>query len=247
MKRELKVFKENHCFTKDEIKNDFQNFIRWNYIETDEKMSESYRNSMQHLFTKFIDVLENTHLPIISDDWWYYDYRVMNDGIKLTLNYCNELEIEDENEEHWGTTSRENLTLLYVKCDYLNVKEFADIHHVTDTTVRQWIRRGKLRTAKKIGRDWLIPSITEKPKRGFTNVSYYWNHLPKEIEKNFPFLKGYSALYIFQKEDDKTYYDCILGYPGQSDRTKVTLSTVEREKLEITLISADFLEEIEES
>jgi excisionase family DNA binding protein len=139
-------------------------------------------------------------------------------------------------------TSTKNFTLLDIKCDYLKVSQFAEIHNVTETTVRQWIRRGKLRTVKKVGRDWLIPSIAEKPSRGFRSVSYYWTLLPKEIEDQFPFLKNFNCIYIFQNKDNKTVFDCILGYSGANNRKKFSLTSSEREKLELELIGNDLIE-----
>jgi len=124
-----------------------------------------------------------------------------------------------------------------VKCDYFTVEQYATIHQVTPTTVRQWIRRGKLRTAQKAGRDWLIPAIADKPTRGFKSVTYTWDRLPKEIEETYPFLKGFDCVYIYQDEEQKTRFNCIIGYPGQSNRTKISLSLKEREKFELDLIS----------
>lgn len=122
------------------------------------------------------------------------------------------------------------------------MSQFAELHNVTETTVRQWIRRGKLRTAKKVGRDWIIPSIAEKPSRGFKSVSYHWTILPKLIEDQFPYLKNYNCIYIFQNKDEKTLFDCILGYPGAKNRKKLLLISSEREKLELELIGNDLIE-----
>src|SRR5690625_4343364 len=108
------------------------------------------------------------------------------------------------------------------------------MHDVTATTVRQWIRRGKLRTAKKVGRDWLIPSITERPSRGFTNGYYHWLGLPNELKVKFPFLIEYNSIYIPQNEDEKSLFDCYL--KGQHSNKQITLSNNEREKLEVALI-----------
>ena len=41
----------------------------------------------------------------------------------------------------------------------ITVSEFAELHGVQSVTVRQWIRRGKLRAIKKQGRDWLIADL----------------------------------------------------------------------------------------
>lgn len=196
---------------------------------------------MFELFDKFNDALDKAHLPVLHDDWWYYDFNLTNDGIELNLYYCNEIEINKDGDLS-GTSATQEFTLLNIKCDYLSVGQFAELHNVTDTTVRQWIRRGKLRTVKKIGRDWIIPSIAEKPTRGFKNVSYHWTFLPLEITEQFPYLKGFNNIYILQNVIEKAKFDCILGYPGSKNRKKFILEAAEREKLELVLIGNGLIE-----
>lgn len=43
----------------------------------------------------------------------------------------------------------------------LTIKEYANLHGVTDATVRQKILRGNLPQAYKIGSTWAIPADTE--------------------------------------------------------------------------------------
>ena len=51
--------------------------------------------------------------------------------------------------------------------EYYTVQEAAQILHVNERTVREWIKNGKL-VGKKLGRRWLIPEsevdqVPEKP------------------------------------------------------------------------------------
>lgn len=86
------------------------------------------------------------------------------------MNLCQADEIEAENGEISGLTSTVEHTLITVECDYLTVEQYDSMLGIEPVTVRQWIRRGKLRHAKKNGRDWLIPDTEDKPQRGFTSV-----------------------------------------------------------------------------
>ncbi|MFK2827160.1 helix-turn-helix domain-containing protein [Bacillus sp. B190/17] len=245
MQSKLEVFKAEHCFTKKDIQESFSDYVKNNYLEvTDQQFTENYHKNILRLCERFQETLDNSLLPELTDDWWYYDFDLKNDGIELNLYYCNELEL-DENGELSGTTATQGFTLLNIKCDYLSVGQFAELHNVTDTTVRQWIRRGKLRTAKKVGRDWLIPSIAEKPTRGFKNVAYHWHFLPQSLSEQFCYLKDYNSIYIFQSKDNKAEFECIFGYPGTNNRSKVILTATEREKLELALIGSDLVEVIE--
>lgn len=90
----------------------------------------------------------------------------------MELNLCQADEIEVENDEISSMTSTIEHTLIRVECDYLTIEQYASMLGIEPVTVRQWIRRGKLRHAKKNGRDWLIPNTEDKPRRGFTCVQY---------------------------------------------------------------------------
>lgn len=84
----------------------------------------------------------------------------------------------------------------------MTVTEYAEMNSVTETTVRQWIRRGKLRRAKKQGRDWIIPSIYERPIRGFVNVIYFIGNLPNNIINKYPFLEDFTQVAVCQKKEN---------------------------------------------
>ncbi|MHA0856329.1 helix-turn-helix domain-containing protein [Paenibacillus sp. CMAA1364] len=239
MKEHLALFKDTHCFNKAQVQLAFKNYMEINVLDPEEHYPEPYRSKLIDLCERFQNALDNCSLPQLTDDWWFYDYERINDGIDLRLYFCEEFDIDENGMESMIFT--EGFTLLSVKCDYVNVEQFATINNVTEITVRQWIRRGKLRTAKKVGRDWLIPSIAVKPVRGFSPASYYWDQLPMVLSDSFPFLIGYKCIYIFQNEQVKQQFDCILGYPGQNDRMKTTLTTTEREKLELALISSSVI------
>lgn len=150
-------------------------------------------------------------------------------------------EIYKDDEVSSATFSDEYI-LLSVKSDYMTVSEFAKLYNVTDITVRQWIRRGKIRSAKKQGRDWIIPDIADKPKRGFQDVTYMWKELTSEIEDKYPFLKEYNNMFIFQNKEDKGLYDVILSNYKTRIREKIQISNIKREQLELELISSGLVE-----
>lgn len=236
MNKNLEVFRQELCFNKKQIQNFFEQFIEHHRTSKKEEYSEQYRQCLLELCDRFKIALDRCKLPMLKEDWWFYDYEQINDGIELYLSLCEDFELDEEGDISTMTAS-ERFILLSVKCDYLTVEQYAQVHRVIPTTVRQWIRRGKLRTAKKTGRDWLIPSIADKPTRGFESVTYIWDSPPVSIESDFPFLKGYNCIYIHQDKTEKAKFHCIMGYPGAENREKITLSIQEREKLELALIA----------
>ena len=240
MKKE-EIFKDFYSQTKEEIIEEFKSHYNY-YKESDdlEEQSKEHKEKYLKLCEKFLNKLEELNLPKLTDDWWCYSYILKIDSIDLGLTLCTDLEVEDD--EVSGATFSDEYILLSVKSDYMTVSEFAKLYNVKDITVRQWIRRGKIRSAKKEGRDWLIPDIADKPKRGFQDVTYMWKELTQEILSKYPFLKGYNHMFIFQDEDDKGLYDLILSNYGNKIREKIQISNTKREQLELDLISSGLVE-----
>ena len=236
-----KIFKEYYSQTKEEIIEEFKSHYRY-YQENDgiEEQSKEKKEKYLKLCKKFLNQLEKLKLPRLTDDWWCYSYILKNDSIDLGLCFCEELKVEDG--EISEATFANEFILLSVKCDYMTVAEYAKLYNVSEITVRQWIRRGKIRSAKKQGRDWIIPDIADKPKRGFETANYCWKQLTQEILLEFPFLKNYNQMFIFQNEYDKGLFDVILNNYEKGKREKVQISNSKREKLELELISSGLVE-----
>ena len=239
--RKEQIFKNYYAQTKEEIIEEFKS--HYNYYKTnndEENQSKEHKEKYLKLCEKFLEKLEKLNLPKLTDDWWCYCYVLKNDSIDLSLSFCSELIVED-NEVSEATFSDEYI-LLSVKCNYMTVSEYAKLYNVTEVTVRQWIRRGKIRSAKKQGRDWLIPDIADKPRRGYEDVTYYWEKLSPQLIEKFQFLDGYNSIFIFQNKNDKGLYDVILNNYKTGIRNKVQISNSKREKLELELISSGLVD-----
>ena len=158
------IFKQCHSQTQYEIIEEFKSHYNY-YKENDdlENQSKEHKEKYLKLCEKFLRNLETLNLPKLTDDWWCYCYLLKNDSIDLSLSFCSEIKIEDN--EITEETFNDEYILLSVKCNYLSVSEYAKLYNVTEVTVRQWIRRGKIRSAKKQGRDWIIPDIADKPRK----------------------------------------------------------------------------------
>jgi len=234
----LLMFNSDALLNRREVLESFDDFVEHHRLKDNEEgYSEGKRKVLLSLCDEFRSELMKLDIPALTKPWFFYEYSVNNDSIDLSLLKCEEFEFDYEDMTPSMTTSIE-YTLAEVKCDYLTVEKYAEIYGVTTTTVRQWIRRGKLRTAKKVGRDWLIPALADKPKRGFESVTYYWTDIDKKITDAFPFLAGSKCVFIAQNEDDKTKFHAITNWPGVDYRQSVLLSSKEREQLEIMMISA---------
>lgn len=63
---------------------------------------------------------------------------------------------------------------------WLTVKQAAEISQVKPYTMREWCKKGKVKGAKKIGRDWRIPDYFMAEAKGVTVEPV------KEVEKVAP-------------------------------------------------------------
>lgn len=233
----LLLFNSMMLLNKREVLESFDDFVEHQrQMDNEEGYSEGKRKILLSLCDEFRKKLEKSDIPALTKPWLFYDYSITNDSIELLLWKCSDVEFDDEGEIS-SMSSNEEYTLAEVKCNYLTVAQYAVLYGVTTTTVRQWIRRGKLRTAVKKGRDWLIPALADKPRRGFESVTYHWKVLTGDIIESFPFLAEADCVYLFQDDEDKKIFYAIIGWPGAENRQKVALTSKEREQLEIMLIA----------
>ncbi len=234
----VSAFRNSKLFSKEELIESFK--LTMEYIEFDEDTGytqDAIQKKMQ-ICKKFLSTLEKCKLPRLTELWWYYEYEFTGDGIELYLCTADEsdIELDEDSRIISSMSSTIESTLLKVACDYLTVEQFADIQGVSPVTVRQWIRRGKLRNAKKNGRDWLIPSLEDKPYRGYESVQYFLTE-PLQIDE-FPLVAASDCIWIHQDHHEKTVYLCTFANFKTHFRQKIELNRQEVERLELSLISS---------
>lgn len=141
--------------------------------------------------------------------------------------------------------------LLTVRTKLLTVEQYAQAYDVTTTTVRQWIRRGKIRSAVKQGSEWRIPELAEIMERGYRDGHYERLEELTDLPQEYAFLNDYVYMDIRQDKEDKTRYDVLFSMKfdplvvpkeewDQYHRT-VQMDRKEREKFELYLISSPFV------
>ena len=234
--RSKMAYINQNLLSKEEVITSVEKYIEHCESTPDEGWSENKREVILKMLQRFLDCLKKTRFPELKSVDWFYQYTWKEDGIILELLHCDAVECE-ENGEISYLESSDAIVLAEVKCEYLTVEEYARKYGVTVTAVRQWIRRGKLRSAKKMGRDWLIPELADRPRRGYEPVTYMWDYIPENLIKEFPFLEQCSELSMMQSESEKNIFDILLKNRYGRTYEKRYLNASEREKLELALIS----------
>ena len=192
-----------------------------------------YYNGLISLFEKVIIELESRRVFDAPENW-FYSFSITNTNAALYLRHISGLK---EEEGKILLDIDETFRLINYPVKQFSVEEYAAATNTEAVTVRQWIRRGKLRNALKVGSEWRIPEITDPPRRGYTPVSYYNKGgliaFPKEFGVSLSIQPH--VIDIYQSPERKGYVVLIDKAPAFFPRR--LLSEAEREKLELLLIS----------
>lgn len=201
------------------------------------------RNNPQHTlqyYNALSLLLDKVNVEIASrnifdaPDGWFYSFEVTNKNAALYIRHVSEIQEDEEGNVVFDIDER--FRLINYPVGLLTVEQFASRSKIEAGTVRQWIRRGKLRNAIKVGGEWRIPEITDPPRRGFTPVRYYNNghffSLPKEFGASFN--QHPSVIDIYKSKEEKGYIVLFDYAPALISQRFLT--DAEREKLELMLI-----------
>ena len=192
-----------------------------------------YYNALSFLLDKVIVEIASRNI-FDAPDGWFYSFEVTNKNAALYIRHVSEIQEDEDGNVVFDIDER--FRLINYPVGLLTVEQFASRSKIEAGTVRQWIRRGKLRNAIKVGGEWRIPEITDPPTRGFTPVRYYNNgqffFLPKEIGASFN--QHPSVIDIYKSKEEKGYI--VLFDYAPAILPQKLLTDAEREKLELMLI-----------
>ena len=192
-----------------------------------------YYNALSFLLDKVILEIASRNI-FDAPDGWFYSFEITNKNAAMYIRHVSD--IQEDEDGNVVLDIDERFRLINYPVGLLTVEQFASRSKIEAGTVRQWIRRGKLRNAIKVGGEWRIPEITDPPTRGFTPVRYYNNgqffFLPKEIGASFN--QHPSVIDIYKSKEEKGYI--VLFDYAPAILPQKLLTDAEREKLELMLI-----------
>lgn len=217
------------------------------------KHSPAYYARYKELIERFKVKVEACEFPEHLEDWWHYEYSVYETGVTLQLAHVSwfDFDRDDDISEEHDTV----FDLLKVSTKLLTVEQYAQAYGVTTTTVRQWIRRGKLRSAIKRGSEWRIPELCEPSGRGYQIAAYDRKEYLTDLPQGYEFLNDYDFVRIMQNRDKKELFDVYFGYRSDERGTyeekakkkkplEMQMDIKEREKFELYLISNPFVQSV---
>ena len=228
-----------------------------NSIEEESKNSEkhslAYYTRYKELIERFRMAVDACEFPEHLEDWWHYEYSVYETGVTLQLAHVSWFDFDKDDDifEDHDTV----FDLLKVSTKLLTVEQYAQAYGVTTTTVRQWIRRGKLRSAVKSGSEWRIPELCEPSGRGYHIAVYDRKEYLTDLPQGYEFFNDFDFVRIMQNRDKKELFDIYFGYRDDErgtyeekkkikDPVEVKMDIKEREKFELYLISNPFVQSV---
>lgn len=196
----------------------------------EKKDTQAYKE-YEAFLKKFYDKVKLMELPKILDEEWTYSFGISDYGCNISLD---KLKIENEKSVEIIASYR----LKKFEPRLLPASEYAKLHGVSDTTVRQWIRRGKLRIASKYGNTWRIPEFAEPNKGQYCNVLIGWDTVLTELLPEYEFLNDYDEVQI--QQISKEEYKVWIANNKTRKYVIKRMDRKERERFELMLIANPF-------
>lgn len=215
-----------------------------NRISNSTQHSTFYYSQYKKQLDEFYEQIKRTVLPNRLEPYWRYTYEFTPVATILLLEHVKDLEamVDAAPEDQMVTSETVDQTffLFAIEGDYLSVDEYAKKYNIEQVTVRQWIKRGKIKTARKTGKEWIIPALTDIPGRGYEGGQYRIRGECADAPEEFSFLKGFKLITIWQDRNDKTLFHAKLTdmKGGRSTIKDIDLSNDQREKLELYFMAS---------
>ncbi len=209
----------------------------------DTSHSAAFYERIKDLLLRFREKVRLALLFKELEDLWAYDVEIRDDGITLLLYHFDVLSPDDDEYYEEMDLSHE-YTLVKENAKLLSVEKYAEVYGVTPGTVRQWIRRGKLRSAVKTGGEWRIPELAEVSGRGYIYGRYEWEDELPDLPAEYSFLNNYTHASITQDAGDRNLFHicCWIEEYDEEESYEVEMSSKEKEKFELMLISNPLIE-----
>lgn len=233
------------CFNKKEILAEIQKKIDERY-----ELLKISMDPAAHSMTKiriFEELLAKVDkmlfLPLKSNDFWSYVVYADEYGAKVELicGYYTDTKIR-----------LQRTVFAEVKARMLDSETYGLIHGIGAGTVRQWIRRGKLPNAMKVGSVWLISELALPKGRGYDFRVYVWDRAECYFEEDLAWLNNYDGVSLEQRQPDefviipRTKHECgelvdVFPQSQQPELEGIVMDQKRKESFELKLIENPFV------
>ena len=205
----------------------------WN-AET-ESYNREYCDRVIRLIGEFRTMLQKHILFDCPSGYWGYSIVLRGGGIYLYLNHYREAPRSLMKESVFFMKD-ESYEIACLKTKLLTVEEYAALHKVEHVTAVTRIRRGKIRSAVKVGSQWRIPELAQPVQRGYQSTEYIWRGRLTGLPEKYRVFEDYNRAEFFQDENDLTQFH--VRFSGDNiDSMEFTCAREQRGKIEQLFIA----------
>ncbi len=240
----LQYLRKIECTTKEALLKKLMKKIEWYQEATDHNIRypKEYYTLLIAMLHTFFEKIKNSVLFDELPDYWAYYYDLNYDEFAVNIYHMSSFEVDEDMAIRQSKVDA-IYKLITVNPKTFSVEQYAQFYGVEQGTIRQWIRRGKIRTAFKEGSEWKIPELTPPPSRGYESAQYKWLNGIDNLPEEYKYLKDYCIATFFQDPAKKSMYHMLLVskeaylYNKFDNNKDILLDAKEREKLELFMIS----------
>ncbi|MCR5783594.1 MAG: hypothetical protein K6G90_12775 [Clostridia bacterium] len=236
----LRIFNGCSFLTKGEIIEDV--FLQ--VIEAEKLMETAAGDQLQYLKAKcnflkqFIRRIEDTVLFNKLEPWWAYRYLLSSRGATLELMHMNRNKVVISSEDDYFCIPDTTFTVVQHDAKTMSIEEYAQYVGRTEAAIRQALRRGKYRSAFKMGQEWRISELCQPNiERGYSQGAYEWHTTLSGIPKGFEYIQDPGFADINQDDIDKQSFLVYVYSWNEQKGHFHQLDKVEMERLEHFLIA----------
>ena len=127
-------------------------------------------------------------------------------------------------------------TLFSAKARLVTAEDYARLNNIEHVAAVTRIRRGKIRSAVKVGKQWRIPDLVAPIERGYQSATYEWDGKLSGLPDTYRVIEEYQRVDIFQDAVQHALFHIRM---TKDDGTGVefTCERRQRDRLEQALIA----------
>lgn len=238
----LRIFNVRSFLTKEEVIADIEIEIKQveELIEVAVGDQLQYQNAKKEFLQRFIRLIRKTVLFEKLEPWWAYQYTFSSRGASLELIHVDyrKLVVRPEAEDDYFCVPDTIFTVVRLDAKTMSIDEYAQYISKTEASIRQALRRGKYRSAFKLGQEWRISELCQpNTERGYSRGSYEWHTTLSGVPEGFEYIKEPGFVDIDQDSDDKQSFTIYIHHWQGRDGHLYYLDKVSVERLERFLIA----------
>lgn len=176
----------------------------------DKPEKEEYRKMLSQELSRFRNSVEERRLYTLENAEWRYAVIVRGGGVYLMMEHVLPRELGIREEEQVD----EQYEMISCKAQLLTVEAYSELHDISHVAAVTRIRRGKIRSAVKVGKEWRIPSLAEPVERGYKRAVYGWHGRLSGLSRTYKVIEDYQGAEFFQDEEDLTLFHVKLTGEG---------------------------------